>query len=159
MKLTLCSAIALSLVLASCTTLDPDYAEYKKKKEAESAAASQSPYGQGADPYGVPGGTARSETGSYAPYQPLPGVNNPGPVSPEPISPVNPSAGGAFPTIPSTPPGSLPTGPTSAHVVAKGDSLWALARRYKTSEEAIRAANGLSSDTIRTGQTLQIPTN
>lgn len=150
MKLMLCSAAGLSLVLASCSSMDPDYAEYKKQKEAEAAAA-QSPYGQGVDPYGVPGG----ETGSYAPLQPLPGAYPP--VNPEPI----PSIGGPanYPSFPEAPAPAAPSGPTTPHVVAKGDTLWGLARRYNTSVDAIKAANGLNDDTIQTGRTIQIPQN
>ncbi|MFP6878216.1 MAG: LysM peptidoglycan-binding domain-containing protein [Roseibacillus sp.] len=149
MKLTLCPAIGLSLIFASCSTLDPDYAAYKKQKEAEAASGSQSPFGPSPDPYGVPG----SETGSYVPYQPLPGVNNPVPPAPEPLPPLGNTPG-------PTPAPSAPLGAaTVPHVVVKGDSLWGLARHYQTTPEAIRAANGLSGDTIQTGQTLKIPSN
>lgn len=152
MKLTLCSAIGLSLLLASCSSLDPEYAEYKKKKKEEAEGGAQSPFAPGADPYGtnpygVPGG---SETGTYspnAPIQPLPGVPNPG--SPDPINP------GTYPQIPPAPPSGA--GNTVSHVVVKGDSLWGLARRYETTVEAIQQANGMTGSTIRTGQTLQIP--
>jgi N-acetylmuramoyl-L-alanine amidase len=43
------------------------------------------------------------------------------------------------------------------HVIARGDTLSELAARYNTSPAAIRAANRLSSDNIRVGQTLSIP--
>ena len=45
------------------------------------------------------------------------------------------------------------------HNVAKGDSLWGLAKRYNTTVEAIQAANGISGTNIQAGQTLQIPNN
>ena len=88
MKLTLCFAIALSLSFTSCSTFDPEYAEYKKQKEAQTAGGAQSAFG---DPYGVPGG----ESGVYTPdppYQPLPGVNNP-PPPPDPIPPLGVTPG------------------------------------------------------------------
>jgi len=44
-----------------------------------------------------------------------------------------------------------------SHTVSPGDSLWAISRKYGKTVEAIQAANGLSSTTIRTGQTLNIP--
>jgi len=153
MKLTLCSAIGLSLIFASCSALDPDYAAYKKQKEAEAASGSQSPFGPSSDPYGTPGG----ETGNYVPYQPLPGVNDPVPPAPAPISPLGNTPG---PTPLPTPASGAPlAGTTQPHIVVKGDSLWGLAKRFQTTPEAIRAANGLSGDTIQTGQTLQIPSN
>ena len=43
------------------------------------------------------------------------------------------------------------------HLVGKGDSLWSLAKQYKISVEAIKQANSLKQDTIRTGQKLSIP--
>jgi len=41
--------------------------------------------------------------------------------------------------------------------VKPGDSLWTLAKHYKTTESAIKKANNLSSDLIRDGKTLVIP--
>lgn len=43
------------------------------------------------------------------------------------------------------------------HTIAKGDTLWGISRRYKVSIDAIKTANGLSSDLIRPGQTLRLP--
>jgi hypothetical protein len=43
------------------------------------------------------------------------------------------------------------------HRVARGDSLWTLARRYGTTIERIQLANNLRTTTIRVGQTLVIP--
>lgn len=40
--------------------------------------------------------------------------------------------------------------------VAKGDSLWKIARRYDTTVAALMAANGLQSETLHSGQTLKI---
>ena len=147
MKTTHYSAIGLSIALASCTAFDRDYAEYKKLKEAQTAG--QSPYGQVND-FGVPGFGSEG-----APYQPLPTVHN-APPAPDPIPPLP----GATPG-PGVPPGPSPTpaGNTVPHTVAKGDSLWGLAKRYGTSIEAIQAANGLAGTNIQAGRTLQIPSN
>lgn len=41
--------------------------------------------------------------------------------------------------------------------VQKGDTLYGLARRHKTTVSAIKQANGLKSDVIRIGQKLVIP--
>jgi N-acetylmuramoyl-L-alanine amidase len=43
------------------------------------------------------------------------------------------------------------------HVIARGDTLSEIAARYNVSPAAIRAANKLSGDRIRVGQTLSIP--
>jgi len=45
----------------------------------------------------------------------------------------------------------------STHTVAKGDTLIAVSRKYNTSVEGIKSANGLRSDVITLGQTLTIP--
>lgn len=43
------------------------------------------------------------------------------------------------------------------HVITRGDTLSEIAERYNVSAAAIRAANKLSTDNIRVGQTLSIP--
>ncbi len=44
-----------------------------------------------------------------------------------------------------------------SHVIGRGDTLSQIAERYNVSMSAIRAANKLSNDRIRVGQTLRIP--
>lgn len=44
------------------------------------------------------------------------------------------------------------------HIIAKGDTLSGIARRYKVSVAQIKAHNSLSNNNIRIGQTLEIPT-
>ncbi|HNP34916.1 MAG TPA: N-acetylmuramoyl-L-alanine amidase [Woeseiaceae bacterium] len=43
------------------------------------------------------------------------------------------------------------------HVISRGDTLSEIAARYNVSAAAIRAANKMSSDSVRIGQTLAIP--
>ncbi|MFK7909805.1 MAG: LysM peptidoglycan-binding domain-containing protein [Akkermansiaceae bacterium] len=153
--LTIAAYSLAAIALSSCGTTDPEYKEWKKKK-AEEAAAANNPYGApaaGSNPYGTPQasgdlGTTRAASGT-APYQPLPGVPQPG--AGAPTYPEAPTAGaGAIP-------GGAPTAGGASHTVVSGDSLWGLARKYGTSIEAIQAANGLTNTNIRTGQTLTIP--
>ncbi|WP_296664425.1 LysM peptidoglycan-binding domain-containing protein [Demequina sp.] len=60
--------------------------------------------------------------------------------------------------IPSTKATAAPKAKSATHVVASGDTVWALAQRYDVSVRAIVAANGLSANAlIRLGQRLTIP--
>lgn len=160
MKLTV--VLLLTAICTSCSTFDPEYAEFKKQKETTPTPQQQvSPFGTAPDPYGVPAanpyGTptpTNTDVGRYtpqanAPYQPLPGVPT---GSSDPYAPTGARTG--FPTIPSP-----STGPTTPHVVVKGDSLWAIGRQYGASVDSIKQANGLTGDNIILGSTLQIPHN
>ena len=46
---------------------------------------------------------------------------------------------------------------TDRHTVRPGDTLGAIARRYRTSVEAVKRLNGLRSNLIRVGQVLRVP--
>lgn len=46
---------------------------------------------------------------------------------------------------------------SDTYVVQKGDTLYSLAKKYGVSIEQIQEANGLSSDLIKIGQTLEVP--
>ena len=48
-------------------------------------------------------------------------------------------------------------GPYVEYTVKSGDTLWELSRRYNTTVEAIRQANGLTSNVLQIGQVLRIP--
>lgn len=43
------------------------------------------------------------------------------------------------------------------HVVADGETLWSISRRYETTVEAIQQANGLADNVIVPGRTLRVP--
>ena len=45
------------------------------------------------------------------------------------------------------------------HVVSRGESLWAIARRYRTGVSTLRKVNRLRGNVIRPGQVLQIPSS
>ncbi len=47
--------------------------------------------------------------------------------------------------------------PGGQYTVVAGDSLWEIARRNKTTVEALKATNNLKDNTIRVGQVLKIP--
>lgn len=48
---------------------------------------------------------------------------------------------------------------TIEYVVKSGDSLWLIAQRFQTTVDAIKRLNGLTSDMLRIGQVLKIPSN
>ncbi|MES2983221.1 MAG: LysM peptidoglycan-binding domain-containing protein [Verrucomicrobiota bacterium] len=55
-------------------------------------------------------------------------------------------------------PKPTPKPPTvTRHTVKRGDTLSAIAKRYKTTISKIQTANGLKGSVIRLGQTLKIP--
>ena len=59
---------------------------------------------------------------------------------------------------PETAPVPAPAATVSkTHKIVKGDTLTSVAKKYNTSVESIKSANGLRSDTISLGQTLKIP--
>ena len=60
-----------------------------------------------------------------------------------------------FPPIETEP---LATKPTIEYVVVKGDTLWDLAQKFKTTVKEIKAVNKLEQDLIIEGQKLLIPT-
>jgi membrane-bound lytic murein transglycosylase D len=54
--------------------------------------------------------------------------------------------------------GASTSAPVRTHEVADGETLWGIARRYETTVDAVRAANGLDEDDqLQPGQTLRIP--
>ncbi|RYD62686.1 MAG: LysM peptidoglycan-binding domain-containing protein [Verrucomicrobiaceae bacterium] len=106
------------------------------------------------NPYGVPGDTSAEA----APYQPV-----------NPPADANPTYGQAAyedhgsttpaPAASSGPSTSAPahSAASTSHVVVKGDTLGAIARRYGTTSASIKQANGMTSDTVVLGKKLVIP--
>jgi LysM repeat protein len=54
-------------------------------------------------------------------------------------------------------PGAGTPAQATTHRVARGESLWGIARRYGVSQDAVRRANGISGNRILIGQELTIP--
>ncbi len=47
--------------------------------------------------------------------------------------------------------------PTRVHRVRRGETLWKIARRYRTTVQELKRSNRLRSDRIKAGQTLRVP--
>lgn len=55
-------------------------------------------------------------------------------------------------------PSSAPVAaPARVHTVVRGDSLWAISKKYGVSIDAIKSANGMTKDVVVLGAKLQIP--
>lgn len=67
------------------------------------------------------------------------------------------SAGASASTAASAPAAGTPTPSQQTYVVKEGDTLNGIALQFGTTAQAIRAANGLTSDNINPGQVLVIP--
>ena len=52
---------------------------------------------------------------------------------------------------------NIPTGGEETYLVKPGDSLWMISQKYKTTVNALKELNNLTSDMIMPGQVLQIP--
>ena len=166
---------ALRFIALSATCLALASCENMKKSGGTSSDPYASNYGTDGhyNPYPGQSGYASSTTPKYQ--------TPPAPASLPPEPPANPYAfSGTKKVTPSstsstpkktiasstsakkksTPSKSKATGKKSSgsrYTVVKGDTLSAIARKKGSSVAKIKAANGLSSDLIRLGQTLKIP--
>ncbi len=116
-----------------------------KNKEADANPYANNPY------YGPQGGgsTYGSGGGEYPDVQPT--------APPAPTYDTGYTAPPPAPSYNGGAPAASSGGGGSAHTVVKGDTLFSLSRRYGTTVNAIKSANGLTSDMIQIGQTLTIP--
>lgn len=104
-------------------------------------------------------GAAPGEFGGVSPVTPVT------PADPLVAASAAPAAGGVrfAPTRPSATAGALapvaaPVAASATHTVAKGDSLWSIARKHGITVAELAAANKLApSATLRLGQTLTVP--
>lgn len=53
--------------------------------------------------------------------------------------------------------GTIKIAASRRHKVRRGDTLWSLARRYGTSVDGLRRANGMRSSQLKAGQVLTVP--
>jgi LysM repeat protein len=72
---------------------------------------------------------------------------------------VNPPAYDAPAVYEDTTPSPAPAASAKVHTVVRGDTLWGIGKKYGVSIDAIKQANGLTSDVAVLGANLQIPAN
>ena len=65
-----------------------------------------------------------------------------------------------YKNIPYTPPTTIQPAPnlTTTYTVKKGDSLYAISKKYNTTIDILKQLNNLTSNTLSIGQQLKIPT-
>lgn len=144
---TLPVSLCSGLLLSSCVS------------PSQGGQTSDGVYADPNNPYAVPGLSTEgsgygpaNQSPAYSPvadnvgYQPIPDTNVNIPASAPSPTPA--------PRRPSTPSASSNSG---RHTVTSGDTLYGLSRRYGVSVGALKEANGLTGDVIRTGQALSIP--
>jgi len=154
------SFTAASLVLVSCQT-----GQQTSAGDSEPYVSNYSSDG-GYNPYpGQPGYVQPGSTPTYtqppAPVEADPYAFN-APTTPEPkVTPKKPTTITKKSTASSSKPksSSKPTAKKSggSYKVVKGDTLYGIAKKRGTTVAKIKAANSLSSDIIRPGQSLKIP--
>jgi LysM repeat protein len=100
-----------------------------------------------------------SFAGRYDNLQPgdvlnIPNCNKP-PANPTPV-PANPAEQPAATMVPGVAPTPIPLSGRT-YSVAAGDTLGSIARKFGTTVQALKEANGLTSDALSVGQILKIP--
>jgi LysM repeat protein len=88
---------------------------------------------------------------------PRPSATSTASLTPEPSASVEPSASASIAPTPTPGPTPTPAPTPVTYIVQAGDTLNAIAARFGTTAQAIRDANGLTSDIIQVGQILIIP--
>lgn len=137
---------ATTAVAAATPAATPSSTSYPTYAEAAAARASGSFVGPaGATVGSATGAVSGAATGAAATLAsfPDPGSSPGG---------VELASAGMTSNVPAPAPAA-----TSYHKVNSGDTLFALAGKYNTSVPELKRVNGLSGDSIRTGQSLRIP--
>jgi len=141
--------LGAAALLSSCQTGSLE--ETSTFEKNGSGAGQSNPYAS-YPAYGPQGGGSHSGDGDYVDVTP---------VRPQGDGPYQPPSQGSQPTYQpaETKPVSRGTasGGGGTYKVVKNDTLYSISRRHNTNVAALKSANGLTSDTIREGQVLQIP--
>lgn len=154
MKTSLCYwALILPLMMASCkSTQDSGYEDPYVSNFGDDGGYNPYPSGGGGYAAPAPAPSYSAPTYDSPPAEDAYAFDSPAPASSSPVS--KPSSSSS--TKKSTP-AKKTSSSSRSHTVAKGDTLYGLARKYGSTVSQIKSANGLSGDLIRIGQKLKIP--
>lgn len=160
------ASLVLTCLLASCNN---GSSSFKRSTGIEDPYVSNYPSDGGYNPYpGQPGRIAGRETTYETPIAPVEADPYAFNAPSAPLSTSSSSSTAKTKTTAAAPKkGSSTKGKSSSgvakkstspstHTVTKGDTLYAIALKNKTTVAKIKAANGLSSDLIRPGQKLKL---
>lgn len=148
---TLAAALGAPLALANSIVVRPgDNLWALARAHGTTAEALMAANGMESD-YLAPGQELRLPETAAAPAAP---TSAPAAAAPAPAPAVDAAPRAEAPT----PAPTAAPAPNATHVVAPGENLWTLARRYDTTVAALMSANGLTSDALRPGTTLRVPT-
>lgn len=151
--LPLAASFAVALSSVSCSSMNFGGSE-NSGSGAYGGTGAQAPYGAGAQQQPYYGQNQQAQQQPYyggQGYQQTPNAAY-GDAAYQPSA-----TGQGYPAAPSSYAPAPGTGAGSSHVVARGDTLWSISQRYRTTVGAIQGANNLASDVIRPGDVLQIP--
>jgi len=170
LRFTLLPVVACGIV--SCASkANPDSAyetsnpygatQYVNPTTPADAGAAQAPGSAPAQPmanpvYDTPAAYEENTGSRKAPPAGDSAIVDPGvaPGAPKP-TPHKPGSNAPATNTPAETPNAALSG--TIHTVGKGDSLWAISKKYGVSVESLKKANGLTKDTVVIGQKLQIP--
>lgn len=155
-------ALLVPLLLASCkSTNDTGYEDPYVANFATDGGYNPYPGSTGGG-YEQPAPAAPTYTAPSTPsYEAPPAADDyafdaPSKPAPAPSKPKTSSSSGSTAKKKTTSTAKKATS-SPTHTVARGDTLYGLARKYGTTVSKIKSANGLSGDLIRQGQKLKIP--
>lgn len=144
---------AFALAICSCANKPAsdsyDTANPYGTPDASGGAVAQQPANPPANPtYDTP---AAYEESSSAPAAPDSAIVDPGLSAPR----TTPGQHAAKPA--GAKPAAAAVAGGNVHVVVKGDTLGGIAKKYGTTQAAIKQVNGMTTDTVVLGKKLQIP--
>ena len=150
-------AFGLSSVSCSSTKSNTaatgQYAEY-----GTSGDGAYRPYSGGQQPYSQPTYQQPAKyTETSGGYQPQSTSKSAAKKKTTPVKKVASSSSAKKETKPTTSSKTTKSSGGSTHIVKHGDTLYSLAKRYHTTVDAIKKANGKSTDILRDGEKLKIP--